>query len=561
MSCVAVATGSAQNAPAGAAARGVVTEQRLSELMAAALQSAQPAMSGSTYDLRIDEAVRLALEHNLDIAVERLNPQTFDLALAAVRAVFRPTLTSTIGESSAVTLPTSQLVGGQRVSNDTFTYNAGLAQALPWGGGSFAVAWNNRRLESSNQFTLFNPQYNSTFTASVVQPLLRGFGTDVTRTAIRVTSLNRDISEIQLRATLTNTVASVRNGYWDLVYAVQAVEVAKQSLSLADKLIEDNKVRVEVGTLAPIDVVQAEAEAATRRQALAQAEATWLTAELALKRLIVGGTDDPLWRARINPVDRPSFDPQSVDLETAVRNALEKRTDVAETKRTLEINDANVRLLRNQTLPAADLVGSYGMQGVGGTQFIRGSEIGSPIIDTIPGGFADALSVLAGRDFPSWTLQVQISYPIGQSSAEANYARARLQVQQTQAQLRALELQVATEVTNAGLQVESNRKQLDAAIAARGLAEKRLEAETSKFEVGMSTNFFVVQAQRDLADAANAELRALLDYRKSVVDFERVQEASLSNAGISVVSGSGASGNRVATPSSSIGGGGGGGGS
>jgi outer membrane protein TolC len=533
-----------------------ISQARLSELMAAAIQSARPATSETSYDLGIDEAVRLALEHNLDIAVERLNPQTFDFAVAAARAAYRPTLTSTVGDSSAVTLPTSQLVGGQRVENQSFTYNAGVAQALPWGGGSFAVAWNNRRLDSSNQFTLFNPQYNSTFTAAFVQPLLRGLRTDITRTLIRVTSLNRDISEIQLRATLTNTLASVKNGYWDLVYAIQAVDVAKQSLALAEKLIEDNKVRVEVGTLAPIDIVQAEAEAATRRQTLAQAEATWLTAELALKRLIVGGTDDPLWRARINPVDRPTYESQSVDMEGAVRRALEKRTDLAETKRTLEINDASVRLLRNQTLPAADLVGSYGLQGVGGTQFIRGSGLGSPILETIPGGFGDALSALTRRDFPSWNVQLQISYPIGQSSAEANYARAKLQVQQTQAQLRALELQVATEVTNAGLQVESNKKQLEAATAARALARKRLEAETSKFEVGMSTNFFVVQAQRDLSDAANAELRALADYRKSLVDFERVQEASLSNAGISVVS----SGGSTNAPRASVGGGTGGGG-
>jgi outer membrane protein TolC len=419
------------------------------------------------------------------------------------------------------------------------------------------VTWNNRKLDSSNLFTLFNPQFNSTFTAAFVQPLLRGLFTDTTRTQIRVTALNRDISEIQLRATLTNTIASVRNSYWDLVYALQAVEVAKESLALAEKLIEDNRVRVEVGTLAPIDIVQAQAEAATRRQTLAQAEATWRTAELALKRLIVAGTSDPLWRSRLDPVDRPSYEAQVVDLQTAVKNALDKRTDVAETKRTLEINDANMKLLRNQTLPAADLVGSYGMQGVGGTRFVRGTGLGSPILETIPGGFGDALSALTARDFPSWNLQVQISYPIGESAAEANYARAKLQVQQTQAQLRALELQVATEVTNAGLQVESNLKRLEAAVAARELAQKRLEAETSKFDVGMSTNFFVVQAQRDLSDAANVELRALLDYRKSIVDFERLQEASISNAGITVISGGSAGGT---TPRASTGGGGGQGG-
>ena len=138
---------------------------------------------------------------------------------------------------------------------------------------------------------------------------------------------------------------------------------------------------------------------------------------------------------------------------------------------------------------------------------------------------------LVDRDFPQWNLQVNISYPIGQSAAEASYARARVQLRQSLAEIKAIELTVATEVTNAVVLVESNLKRVDAARAARELAERRLEAEQSKFEVGMSTNFFVVQAQRDLADAQNVELRALLDYRKSLVEVDRLQQASISSSG------------------------------
>jgi outer membrane protein len=523
------------------------SEARVAELVRAATERYVKAQAGAmepvsvqggTVPLTLDQAVARALEQNLDIAVERLNPLTIDLSLAQIRSAYRPTATSAFGQNNHVSLPTSQLAGGQRVQNETITYNFGVGQSVPLTGGSFSLSWNNRRQESlGNILNTFSPQYNTTLTASFTQPLLRNFRTDSTRSQLKVTQINRDISEVQLRATITNTVSNVRNAYWDMVFAVQAVDVATRSLALAEKLVEDNRMRVEIGTMAPIDIVQAQAEAATRRQALAQVEATARTAELALKRLIVAGTSDELWNARLNPVDRPGFSPEQIDVEAALRAALDRRTDVATARRQQEINDTNLRLLANQKLPTADLVATYGLQGIGGTRYIRTAGIGGDVSAVVPGGYVDALSLLRQRDYPTWNVQLQFSYPIGTSAADANYARARLQIQQTEAQLRQLELRVATEVTNAALQVQSNLKRVDAAIAARELAGRRLEAEQSKFDVGMSTNFFVVQAQRDLADAQNSELRAMLDYRKSLVDFERVQETSLSGAGISVVSG------------------------
>jgi outer membrane protein len=520
------------------------SDDRVKTLLAqAAATVAQPGpggVAGTSLDLTLDDAVRLALERNLDIAVERLNPQTFDLSIAQLRAAYRPVFNSTVGQRSQATPATNQLVGGQRVVTDVLTYNAGMGQSLPWGGGNLSFTWNNNRQESSNIFTLFNPAFNSSFNATYTQPLLRGFSIDNTRQQLRVTSINRDISEIQLRATITNTVSNVRNAYWDLVFASESVEVAQRSLDLAEKLVDDNRVRVEIGTMAPIDIVQAEAEAATRRQALTQTEATRQTAELVLKRLLVEGTDDPVWRSRLNLVDRPALEAETVDVESALRTALERRTDLQQTRRQLEGTDVSLRYLRNQTLPSVDLVASYAVQGLGGTRFIREGGLGAPPTEVIPGGYADALNAIARRDFPTWNVLLNISYPIGGSAADAQYARARVQRNQNLTQLRVLELQVATEVTNAALQVQNNLKRVEAARAARELVHRRLEAEESKFEVGMSTNFFVVQAQRDLADAQNAELRALLDYRKSLVDFERAQETSLSRAGISVAATGGA---------------------
>ncbi len=505
-----------------------------------------PPAAGTVVSLTLDEATARALERNLELAVERLNPQTFDLNIARLEAAYRPTLTSQFGQRALVRPPTNQLNGGTIVQDDTTTYNAGIAQALRWGGGDVSLQFNNNKQVTSNIFANFNPTFTSNFNAALTQPLLRGFRIDNTRQQLRVTAINRDISEIQLRGTIATTLSRVRNTYWELVYGLEALEVARGSLDLAERLVADNRARVEVGTMAPLDVVQAEAEVATRRQAVAQAEATWRTSELELKRMIVNGTDDPLWRAAINPTDRPTFAPEQLDVEGAVRKALDMRTDLAQARKTLDSNDVTLRFLNNNRLPAVDVLANYGMQGLGGTQFIRqGSGLGSTVIGTIPGGYSNAWNTLAGRDYPTWNVQLNVSYPLGGSAADALYARGRVQRNQSAAQLRALELQVATDVTNAALQVENGLKRYEAADAARMLAQTRLEAEQSRFDVGLSTNFFVVQAQRDLATAQNSALRALLDYRQALVDYQRVQEAPATRGGgiTTIAAGAGGGGN------------------
>jgi len=356
-----------------------------------------------------------------------------------------------------------------------------------------------------------------------VQPFLRDFKIDNTRNQLLTGTITRQVSDITLRTRITNTTATTKNAYWDLLAAIRAIEAAKQSLALAEKLIEDNRVRVEVGTLAPMDIISAQAEAATRRQTLTQAEATRRTAELVLKRLIVSETNDPVWRASIDPIDVVQVRPITINLESAVTTALDQRTDLLTARKTLESSDVNIRYLRNQMLPALNAVATLGTRGLGGNQFIRE---GGVVVGSIPGGWPDAFAMMRRLDYPNWTVGATFSYPLGRSSQEAAFARAKLQYQQSQSQIRALELTVATEVTNAALQVESTLKRMEASRAARELQEKRLENEQSKFEVGMSTNFFVVQAQRDLLDAQIAELRATLDYQKALVAFERVQQTA-----------------------------------
>ncbi len=546
-------------ASAGAQARsaGAVDDARVTELLRAVGSRPQPpgpqaplplpSADPTALALKLEEAVAMALEKNLDIAVERLNPTAVDFSIKALEANFNPTATSTVGLNTTYQLPTSQLIGGARVKNEQITWNFGVNQSLPWLGTTYSVAFNNRRNDNNNAFITFNPQYNTSLTAQIVQPLLRGRATDNVRTQLLITRINRDLSELQLRTTVVNTLASVRNAYWDLVFAIEVVDTARRSLQLAEKLVEDNKIRVEVGTLAPIDVIQAEAEAAARRQTLAQLEAQARTAELTLKQLIVSGTSDPMWSSRLNPVDRPTMAEQPATLEEALRNALSARTDLTERRRNLEITDANLALLKNQRMPSANLVANYGGQGIGGTRIIRDGT-GGPVVGTIPGGYTDALDVMWQREYPTWTAQVVVAYPIGPNPQAAQYERAKIGQEQSLTQIRSLELQIASEVTNARLLVDANRERVDSARVARELSQRRLEAEQSKFDVGLSTNFLVVQAQRDLLTAENTLLRAVLDYQQSLVDFERVQLTSGRGVNIAAgAAGGGGTGNVTGT--------------
>lgn len=533
-----------------------ITDAYIDELIRAAAQHAgvtQPTATSAglrsaaaggqdavpTVPLTVDDAIKLALDRNLDIAVQRLNPSTFDYSIAGLYAAYKPTLISQISHVANTNPSTSTISGaavGTGIDQGNSVFNGGLSQNLRWGGGSLTATLNNNRQTTTSLTSLFNPLFNTNWSAQYTQPLLRNRQIDTNRQQLVVTKLNQDISEIQLQALIINTVSNVRNAYWDLVFATESVAVARRSVELADRLVRDNQTRVEIGTMAPIDVVQAQSQAATQRQNQATAEGTRRTAELALKRLIVNGTQDPNWNAAINAVERPEFSPTPVDVTSAIRRALESRTDLQQARKNLQVNDTTLKYLGNQMLPQADLVARYGLIGQGGTQYISsGSGINRQVTGTVPGGYSNALSSLFGANYPTWTVQLNVSYPIGTSAADSNVARARVQLNQVEAQLKQIELQIATEVTNAATSMQSAIERVQAAQAARDFAQQTLDAEQSKFEVGMSTNYFVVQAQRDLATAQNNELQAVLAYRRSLVELERLQQTSLTTSNITIL--------------------------
>ena len=465
------------------------------------------------------------------------------MQVATANAAFLPLASSGFGLNQATQPSRSLLDGGglhgAPIVNDQGSYDVGLGQQVKWGGGRYDLTWNSNRQESTNTFTNFNPSLAATMSFTYTQPLLRGFRTDTARTQLVVSRINRNISDIDLEETIVNTLTDVRLAYWELVHALAAVDVQQQSLALAEQLVRDNRARVEIGMVGAIEVVQAQAEAALRRQSLAEAVRRRETNELALKQLIVTGRGDELWNAEINPTDQPRRDAIQIDLEAAIRAALDRRTDISRARRQIAINNATVANLRDNTLPALDLIGSYQLTGQGGPRLVPSGTSFEEILggtgNVLPGGYGDAIDDIIGADYPIWSIQVQMTYPLGRSVDETAYEQARLELRQNEAQLEWIELQVATEVTNAALQIHAFQESIQAATAARKLAEEQLRAEETKFEVGLSTNYLVVQMQRELAAAQELELRAVLDYQRATIEFDRAQRASRGSAGITVV--------------------------
>ncbi len=498
-------------------------------LCPAALLAQPTAQTGTVRRLSVDEAVKLALEQNLGIQIDRLNPQIQDLTVAQARSGWIPNLTSSLNNNSQNSPSTSALSGGQtKIKDSQFSTAIGLAQTLKTG-ANYSFAWNSARQTSTNTFINFDPLLSSNVAFNITQPLLRNYKTDTLRTTLETSRKDREAADIQLQSTVASTARNVKNAYWDLAYQIDNLKAQQQSLDLAKRLLADNEKRVQIGTMAPIDIVEAQSEVARNEESVIVAEAAIKQAEDRLRVLIFDPAMPDFWTVSIQPSDTLPFTAQAVDIDGAVRRAVANRTDLQVSKNTLARNDISIRYFRNQILPDVSAQATYRSNAVGGVFLtpVSLTQLGTPRGVVSEAGFGSVLGDVLTSAFPTWTVGVTVSYPLGTSSQETNLARAKLQYAQEQTQLKNLEMQVATQVRDAGRQVQTNSKRVDSARAARELAERRLEAEEKKFAAGIQISFFVFQAQRDLAQARTSEIRAISDYNKSVVDFEAVQETPL----------------------------------
>ena len=492
----------------------------------AALQASSPVRR-----LSVEEAVTLALEQNLDLRVERINPLIQDTVVAEARSVYAPTLSSTILGNNRDSPAANIFAGGEiRVTDRLLQDSVDMVQQVPWKGGQYSARWFGSRSSTTNIFSSFNPILRSNLALNYTQPLLRDFGIDSFRQRIAVTRANRDLSDIDLRRTVVQTERDVRIAYWQLVFARSFLEVQRQSLELAQESLRNNRTRVEVGTMAPIDIVAAEAEVARNTETVILAEADVERAEDRLRALILDPDAPDFWRISLQPSDSPALLAREIDVDAAVRNALLNRTDLDTLDKNLETTDTNIRYYRNQQLPEVNLQVDYGMTGLGGERLIRTGGFPGMVVGSERRSFGGVLGDIFANDFPDWQVGVTVAYPLGTSAAEANLERYRLERTRSEASRRSLELRIATEVRDAARGVRTNLQRVDATRAYRELAERRLAAEQRKFEVGLSTNFLVFQAQRDLATARNSEQSAILDYIRSLVDFDAVQEVPLGGA-------------------------------
>jgi outer membrane protein len=476
-----------------------------------------------------DEAVRMALENNLGVQADRLGPQIQTYAVAEARAAYGLNLLSTTTTRSATQPPTDFLTTGADnsiLSSDSVRTGAGIQQLVPWGGGRYTLGIDASRLTTNNPTNPFNPQLDSSLAASYTQPLLRNFGIDGSRQNLLQSQKNQEIADVQLRQSLTQTSRSVRNAYFNLVNAIGQLQVAQKSLELAQTSLRNNEKKVELGTIAPIDIVQAEAEVARTEEQVIVAEGQIQSAEDALRVLIMNPSQPDFWTTKLEPAEQPTLSPQPLNVDAAIANALANRTDLLQSRKQLEQTDINVKYLRNQQLPSLDVTGNYNVQGVAGTQyqFDRNSaSFPPPILGQSKRSFTDSLADVFSNDFKTWSVVLNLSYPLGTSAAEAGLAQARLQRNQQTTNLRDLETIIVAQVRDAARQVTTALKRVETTLKARQLAEQNLQAYEKRLAVGLSDTFLVIQAQRDLTDQLNNELAAIISYNRALINFEAVQ--------------------------------------
>jgi outer membrane protein TolC len=486
---------------------------------------APPQPTGPTRKLTLDQAVQSALEQNVLLQVQRVEPRVQDYSVAQARSAWLPTASSTVSyQDQSQQNNQSFFTNAPTFNQKNTNVSGGISQLLPFG-SQFGVNWNSSRTETNATSSTFNPSTGGTLTLQFQQPVLRGLSIDAARTNLLISKVNREMSDIALRQTVVGTVRAVKTAYWALVGARSNLDVAQQSLDLSRQTLKDNQTRVEVGTMAPIDIVQAQAEVASNEEQVIVAQAAVQQAEDTLRTLIYDPQSPDFWTQHLEPIETPKIQPVQLDPEQAIQAALDKRTDLRQALKIQQESQINIRYTKNQALPAVTPYITYSTSALGG---ISAPDESGNIIRR---NYGSVLGDVFGATYPNWTIGVSVSYPIGTNNAQAGLARARLQYHESELQVRQLQMTIGQQVRDVVRRVNTNLKRIDATRAARELSERKLEAEQKKFAVGLSTSFQVVQAQRDLATARYNEVQAILDYTTSLADYEAVQETSVGTTG------------------------------
>jgi outer membrane protein TolC len=475
--------------------------------------------------MTLDDVIEQALKNNLDLQIEMTNPEIYRAMWSKSTAIFVPLLNVNFDTGENNSPSSSALTGADLETTKTTGLTVGLVQNLPLG-GSLDVTLRNNRFSTNSRYSSYNPRYNSTLTFNLTQPLLKDFGSGSTKRSIRVARNNRDISVFALKQRVIDLIYQTEEAYWNLVYSHQNLEVKQKSLQLAKDLLKQNEIQVKVGVSAPMDILTAQAEVAARESETLQAQSQIQTYEENLRRIL----NISQLPAAIIPQDKPLFIPVAADLNQFLMAALEKRPDIEQVRLDLKNKNIDVRYYRNQLLPNLQLSASYYTSGLSGDQLIwDGNPLfpDSKIIDIIKGGINDSLKEVFKNLYRNYSIGLQLSIPLLNTSARADMVQAQLNLKQSLLQLKKIESTIYSDVRQIVMDLETNLKIVEANRISKELAEQKLLAEQKKLAVGLSTNYLVLQYQRDFSNALIAELKSLIDYNLALSRVNKVLGTTL----------------------------------
>jgi len=483
--------------------------------------------------LTLEECILYALENNLNIAVEVLNPELADISTSVEREKYLPSLSFNYGSQETNNPSYSWIEAAGQITSMYDDYSVQLQQLFPFG-GSFSASLYSYKNETNQKFQTINPRYGSRLSFSFTQPLLKDFGFKVSRREILVANNNAQISEAHFKESLIQTIYEVEQAYWELVYSIENLKAKKQSLKLARDLLAKNKREVEVGMLAPIEILSAESEVAAREADIIAAEYLVKNNQDALKTIINLVSEKEIKVQNIVPMDKPTYKEKEVSLDEALALGMQNRPDLEASRIDIQSRDIELNYAKNQLLPGLNLQASYWSPGISGTQILYkdNNPLTDVIVGTIPGDATKALEDAFSFAYENWSVGLTLSIPVETIFSRAQFAQAKISFRQAKLRLKKDEQQAFLEIRNDVREVKSNYKRVQAYKAARELAEKTLKAEEKKLEVGLSTNYTVLQFQRDLADARSNEIRAIIDYNLSLAALDRTLGTSLENKGI-----------------------------
>lgn len=494
--------------------------------------------AGQTAELPLtrDDVAYLALLNSRDLKVERLNTRILEREIPTERAAFHPIASLESSQSQTTSQSGSVLSGSSSPEGDTTAWSSGIKTRLI-SGATASLDFLNSKVDNNSGFLTLNPQYQSSLTFTLTQPLLKGFGPTVNSSRIKIAENSVGISRYQLQAKIAAILADAESAYWDLAKAFRDVEIRMRALELTRQLAQRTEELVAEGVMPQTALLQAKTSVLQRDGDLLFAQNTRKDAARRLRDLLnfaPGG--DPL----IVPVDQPLAEPQSIDLEQAVKDALAQRPELPQARLDLRSKDLVRGVAKNQVLPQLNLFGSYGLNGLAGEPTFPGSLAASiPITtdrainvnvntrQTSVGGYGTALENLVSGEFPNWKVGMNLTFPLGNVAAKSQLEKAELELRRAEITLKNVESAIVLEVERLGQQVQSTFSVIGTARAFREQAQQRLDVTRERFQLGLAPLSEVVEAQRDLVTSEQEEWRAIVDYNKVWVLFERAQGSLL----------------------------------